>query len=291
MKDAGPVWQSLPAVDDLPTLPIIAFEVASLLDDAGSTPERMTEVMKSDPVLTAKVLRLINSPYYSIPGGVSTVDRAVGYLGYNTLFQLLIGVSVFEADSVYRTAKSAVHAMWRHALSVALMSEIVAQRIGYPDPKEIFTAGLLHDIGKLVLADVAPVLFGNAIEQIEKKGGCAVEAEMAQGLPTHDQAGEKLAENWRFPPVLRAAIGLHHLDFPTRVSRAPAGFQPVLDIVILADEMSRRFVPGAGTSPAVGDLDPDLLDRLGMSDIDASRIRGEMDRRIGGSKIFLSIFA
>jgi putative nucleotidyltransferase with HDIG domain len=286
-----PVIEALSLVGDLPTLPIVALKVTELLDDGNSTPRQITQVMKADQALTSKVLKLVNSAYYAIPGGVSTVERAITFLGYNTIFQLLIGVSVVEFSRLGGASGIDIREFWKHSLGVAIASEMAGQRIGYEAREELFAAGLLHDIGKIALAKVARKKFSSAVEQARKSGITLLTAEREQGLPTHDKVGSVLAEQWKFPRNLRAAIGAHHRSHAARTTTLPKNFQALLDIVVLADTLCRRFEIGNGGDPVVPDLDNALLDRLGLTTLDLPQIKGEMTRKVEQSKVFLDLLA
>lgn len=291
MKRRDPVLDALLTVSDLPTLPIVALEVTALLDDPKSTPKQITAVMKADQALTSKVLRLVNSAYYSIPGGVSTVERAIAFLGYNTIFQLLIGVSVLEFSRLGGSSGIDIREFWKHSLGVAVAGDIIAQRIRHPGSEEIFAAGLLHDLGKLALAKVARTKFSKAVEQAKKEGIILRTAERHQGLPPHDLVGKTLAEQWRFPPALRAAIGMHHQSHPMRIQTAPKNLQGLLDAVVLANTLCRRFEIGDAGDPTIPEIDRELMDRLGLFDKDIPQIKGEMTRKVEQSKVFLDLLA
>ncbi len=288
-KRRDPVMDALVVVGDLPTLPTVALEVAALLDDPRSTPKSITEVMKADQALTSKVLKLVNSAYYGIPGGVSTVDRAIAFLGYNTIFQLLIGVSVLEFSRLGGAGGIDIREFWKHSLGVAVTAEMIGKRIGYEGTEELFAAGLLHDLGKLALAKVAKQRFSKAVEQARKEGIQLLSAEREQGLPTHDKVGKTLAEQWKFPRTLCAAIAAHHRSHPVRCQTVPGPLQPLLDVVILANTLSRRFEIGNGGNPIVSDFDDDLLERLGLLKSGLPQIKGEMTRKVEQSKVFLEL--
>lgn len=291
IRKKDPILEALTLVGDLPTLPIVAIKVAELLDDPSSTPKQITAVMKADQVLTSKVLKLVNSAYYAIPGGVSTVERAIAFLGYNTIFQLLLGVSVVEFSRLGGASGIDIRDFWKHSLGVAIASEMVGTRIGYEAKEELFAGGLLHDLGKLALAKVAKLKFSRAVEQARKEGIILLNAEKEQGLPTHDRVGGALAEQWRFPANLRAAIGAHHRSHDARVATLPKNFQALLDIIVLADTLCRRFEIGNGGDPVVPDVDKNLMDRLGLFARDLPQIKGEMTRKVEQSKVFLDLLA
>ncbi len=288
-KEADPVLEALPLIGDLPTIPVVAIRVAELLDDPDSTPKQITQVMKSDQALTSKVLKLVNSAYYAVPGGVSTVEKAVAFLGYNTIFQLLIGVSVVEFSRLGGAAGIDIRDFWKHSIGVAVAAEMIGQRLGYKAKEELFAAGLLHDLGKLALAKVARKKFSLAVEQAKKDGILLVTAEKEQGLPTHDKVGAALAQQWRFPANLKSAIGAHHRSRDARLVTVPKDHQTLLDIIVLADVLCRRFEIGNGGDPVVPDVDRELMTRLNLLMNDLPQIKGEMTRKVEQSKVFLDL--
>jgi HD-like signal output (HDOD) protein len=247
------------------------------------------EVMKADQVITSKVLRLVNSPYYAIRGGVSTIEKAVRYLGYNTIFQLLISVSVMEFSRLGGEGGIDIKEFWKHSLAVAVAADIIGQRSGFDNPSELFAAGLLHDLGKLALAKLAKKKFNNAVEIASKGQMTLRSAEREVGLPTHDKVGGILAEKWRIPPALRAAIALHHQRYELRMQTVSKALQPQVDAVILANDLCKKYEIGNSGHLIVPDIDIELVKRLGLSQNDIMQIKGEMTRKIEKSKVFLEI--
>ncbi|MCU0661934.1 MAG: HDOD domain-containing protein [Myxococcota bacterium] len=286
-----PVLIALDLLGDLPTLPNVAIEVAGLLDDPRSTPKQITEVMKADQALTSKVLKLVNSAYYGIPGGVSTVERAIAFLGYNTLFQLLIGVSVLEFSRIGGASGLDIREFWKHSLGVGVAAEMIARRLGHKAPEDMFSGGLLHDLGKLALAKVAKKKFASAVEEAHKQGKLLRDMEKEQGLPPHDKVGAILAKKWRFPPALQAAMAAHHQTYDQRQVSVLKAHLTGLDIVDLANRLVRVFDIGNSGDPVIPEIPRDLLDRLGLLAKDIPNIKGEMTRKVEASKVFLDLLA
>src|SRR3990167_397530 len=146
----------LEKLNDIPTLPVVAMKVTELINDPTSSSADIAKILKRDQVLTAKILRLINSSYYAIPGGVSDVQRALAFLGFNTVAQLVLGLSVFQMFSGINGEDFSMVDFWRHALATAMCSETLGKMLNYPRPGDSFTCGLLHDIGELVLNEIDP---------------------------------------------------------------------------------------------------------------------------------------
>src|SRR3954469_25366687 len=107
-------------LQDIPTLPVVAMKVNQLINDPNSSSSDIAEVLKKDQVLTAKILRLVNSSYYSIPGRVADVQRALAFLGFNTLAQLVLSLSVFSFFTSPDSEEFSMPEFWRHALATAV---------------------------------------------------------------------------------------------------------------------------------------------------------------------------
>ncbi|HMG57615.1 MAG TPA: HDOD domain-containing protein, partial [Kofleriaceae bacterium] len=145
----------LDAIDSLPTLPIVALQIGEVVHSKTASIQRVADVLRGDPATSAKLLRLVNSPYFGIPGGVSDVARAIPFVGFNTLYQLVLSISVLDVLRIGPGGHDP-RALWTHALTVATAARELAVEIRFDDPSACFTAGLLHDMGKIALAKLYP---------------------------------------------------------------------------------------------------------------------------------------
>lgn len=275
----GELPELLEAIDALPVMPLVAEQVGQLVHDPRSDARSIAEVMRGDPALTAKVLKLVNSPYFGIPGGVTDVTRAISFIGFNALYQLVLTASVF--DVLGSPAGEAGQRLFRHSLAVAGASEALAEIIGYPRASDCFTAGLLHDLGKLALVHVAPAAYVRAVETAHRQRISVKDAERELGLPTHDVVGLRLAKRWRFPMPLQAAIGCHHETHTGSRGGIPRDLHSLVDITLVADRIAHRL----GYSTVDGAKPPlprSVLDRLNvLPSIEVKahdRLRQKMER-------------
>jgi HD-like signal output (HDOD) protein len=193
----GPVPKGFNALleklNDIPTLPIVASKVNELINNPNSSAGDIAAILKKDQVLTAKVLKLINSPYYGIPGEVTDVRRALAFLGFNTLAQLVLGLSVFSHFPSEGSNEFPMMEFWRHALATAVCAEVIAKRVKYAKPEECFTCGLLHDIGKIVLHEIDRGKLLSVVKYAKEKKCSFTEAEAALDVPNHAFLGEYIA--------------------------------------------------------------------------------------------------
>lgn len=280
----------LERVDSLPTLPVVALRVGELVNDPNASAGDIARVMRADPSLSAKVLQLVNSAYFSIPGGVADVQRAISFIGFNTLHQLVLSVSVLRALQTPRGSRFDARGLWLHSLGVATCSRTIARHIRFRDDATCFTAGLLHDVGKIALAIAAPEAFGAAIDDASTNGVLMADAERSAGLPDHNKVGGRLAKKWRFPAPLLAAIEHHHSSDNPAVRRGLSKtLQTSVDIVAVSDELVRSYDIGNSGSPPCENIDPTLLDRAGLSAQQERVIYTDLMRELEVSKVFLQL--
>lgn len=276
----------LEKLNDIPTLPAVAMRVTELINDPNSSSSDIADVLKKDQVLTAKVLRLINSPYYGIPGEVTDVKRALAYLGFNTLAQMVLSVSVISAFAAENNTKFSPRKFWEHALGTAVASEIIAKKIEYPKPEECFTCGLLHDIGKIVLLKVAPEEFLRVVQLAEKEKISFFEAERRLEVPGHGYLGEFVADKWRLPMVIRMSIRYHHTDV-TKMDTILASMKLAVQTVALANEIVVKENIGYSGNASGGHITEEMIAPLGLTMADVEKITERVKNEVGNASAFL----
>jgi putative nucleotidyltransferase with HDIG domain len=276
----------LEKLNDIPTLPIVATKVTELINDPNSSSAEIADVLKKDQVLTAKVLKLINSPYYGIPSEVTDVKRALAYLGFNTLAQLVLSVSVISLFADRKNSRFSLQDFWKHALGTAVASEVIAKRIGYPKPEECFTCGLLHDIGKIVLLQIAPEEFSKVVALTEKEKISFHESEKRLEIPSHGYLGEYIANKWRLPMVIRMSIRYHHADV-TGMETMLDSIKPAVQSVALANQLVIKESIGYSGDASGGLVTEALLKPIGLNDNDIPAIAEKVQVDIDNASAFL----
>jgi HD-like signal output (HDOD) protein len=232
--------------EELPTIPDILFHILKILDDPDSGAADLAEVVRLDAPLTARILRLANSPYYSNRGDMADIHRCIAVLGYRTIRQVAVCVSV--ATSVVSAAAKAngqldYRELWRHSVSTGAIAKHLAEMTGYPEPEEIFTAGLLHDLGKFILEIYSPSSYGDVIHSRKEKNLPLIDVEQEAFGFDHAVLGEAFGFSWRFPGMLTCCFGHHH-DEP-RTGWTPGSEGHALSLVSLADHLANTLTPPA----------------------------------------------
>lgn len=200
--------QRLEGIDQIPTLPAVLVQVWELTHQESASAADVGRVLSGDPGLVGSVLRLANSAYFGFPRKVSTVTQAIVVLGFETVKALALGASVFGALG-RRNGTIDTDAFFRHSLATGLAARLLVERRAPKDGAAAFCGGILHDLGKLVLAEFLPDC-RSALETALQKAMPYEEAEREAAGLTHNEIGQWFAERWNFPVELAAAIRWHH---------------------------------------------------------------------------------
>jgi len=190
---------------DLPTIPVLLARILAVVDGEHSSARELVDVMQRDQALTGRVLRLANSGFFGFSRQVATLPRAIMILGFSTVRSLALGVKIWEVmrgrDGLSLTE------LWEHSALVGAAARLIARRVRAADPEEIFTAGLLHDVGRAVLNLRFPAEYAAAASAT---GPDRLERERAAFGIDHTQAGAWLAEAWSLPQSIVETAACHH---------------------------------------------------------------------------------
>lgn len=252
-KDAAAL---LERVDDLPPLPAVAAKVMNMAEDDRTSAMDLAQVLATDQALTAKLIRISNSAYYGFARRISTVREAVVMLGFKQVRQVSVGASMMNAFNRRGINDGFdVDLFWGHSVGVAVAAEALAKKTLGAKPEDAFTAGILHDIGRLVLRQEMPEEFAHAVA-IARSGELPLhEAELETTGYAHDELGQALGERWKFPGHLIDAVRCHHDETLTATNDGLAG------VVAQANRLLLHYGLFCGYDLDIGDvpaLPPDL---------------------------------
>jgi putative nucleotidyltransferase with HDIG domain len=226
---------------DLPTIPYTSQAVLQKLSDPNATPKEIEDIIIRDPSLTARVLKLANSPFYAQARTIKTISEATTVIGFNTLRSLVIASAVRE---MFKTFGLVEKLLWEHSVAVGFISRYIAMKRVPRNSEEYFVAGLLHDIGKIVLQIKIPNRMVQVIEELYGEGrddSTAIETKVF-GF-THAHVGQLIARKWLFSQEIEEAIGYHH--WPGR-----AKINPMMCYTVhLANVMAHKLEIGPIRTP------------------------------------------
>jgi putative nucleotidyltransferase with HDIG domain len=204
--------RSLDKIENLPTLPSIALEVNKLLQDYDTSIKKLSNVIENDQAIAVKILRLVNSAFFGLRSKVGNIPHAITLLGFNTVRNAVISVSVIKALSNISDMNGfKISDFWTHSLSVAVASKHIADTTRLHNPDDCFIGGLLHDIGKLILVTNFESLFSEIWKMKKEENISFLEAEKRLNSMNHAQIGGYLASRWKLPKGLSDTITRHHV--------------------------------------------------------------------------------
>jgi putative nucleotidyltransferase with HDIG domain len=191
---------------DVPTIPVLLLRILRVVDGERASAKDLVELMQKDQALAGRVLRLANSGFFACAREVSTLSRAVMLLGFSTVKNLALGIKIWETLSA--RGGPGIAALWQHSALVGAAARLIAQRTRGADPEEVFTAGLLHDIGRVILRIRFAAIY-DRVTGLVGETPLVVREREAFGVD-HAQAGAWLGEAWSLPPSIVDAARTHH---------------------------------------------------------------------------------
>jgi putative nucleotidyltransferase with HDIG domain len=269
------------AVDGMPAFPKSVQRVLELTRDVNSTPKDLVEVIDKDPVLTVKILKVVNSAYYSLPKQITSVGHSVVYLGFNTIKNLALSIAAIGMLPKTNEAGFDGQQYLLHSLATAAIAKQLALKVGDADPMDCFIAGLLHDFGKVVLAQFMPAEFRQALQVSQQQGSSLHLALRATLGVDHAVVGAMLVEKWRFAPNLVDTI---------RYQYGPElADSDMIACVFAANQVSKKLNFGFAGNLLVEEFQPAVVKRLGGT-LDEVIVRlGDLTPLFEEAKIFSKI--
>lgn len=272
------------AVERMPAFPKSVQKVLELTRNINCLPRELVGVIEKDPVMTVKILKVINSAAFSLPNKMTSINQSVVYLGLNTVKNMALSFAAVGILPRTNAAGFDVQKYLMHSLTVASIARVLAhhQVVGDVDPGDCYIAGLLHDFGKVVFAQFMPDEFLAALDYCKEHGVPLHVAEAAVIGADHTVVGSMLAERWQFPPSLVECIRNHHQD----------GAQDAMgDCLRMADQICRYRQFGDAGNPYRAGEAPVAPERFG-TDLEAVIASlGDLDKLLAEAQSFAQVEA
>jgi len=255
-------------VRNLPSLPEVVTKVTELVQNPKSSAAELSTVISHDSGLTSRVLKLVNSAYYGFPKQISSIQHAIMILGFTTIKGLVLSSSIFK---IFSSKNNLINSLdyknfWKHSLLTAIASKKIYKELFYEDDENIFSAAILHDIGKLILdqydhdnytnvmAEVPDHIYANQVLKAEQKH-CEV---------THPSIGNLVVKGWNLPEVLAEVIKYHHEPLKSE------NYERITTVVCLGNVISRMVLDLGVFS--INIFDEKLIAHIGLDENDLAAI-------------------
>ncbi|MCP4716005.1 MAG: HDOD domain-containing protein [Deltaproteobacteria bacterium] len=275
------------AVENMPPVSPVLAKINEISSQMDTSPVEMVKIIMLDPVLTGKVIKLVNSSFYGLVQKVQSLSQAVVYLGINTVKNLAISTALLS--TVFKKGNASAfdpEVFWQHCLATAICGKILAKQLKVQpaDTERFFIAGLLHDIGKALLTRVDAVRFDRALQESRQLGVSLNFSEVAHFGCTHAQAGGLLARHWKLDSFLVEVIEEHHsyaVQDPER--------DAVKGIIVIANNICKQAQAGESGNCVIEEMADDIAQRFGISDAVQVQASEMLPAELEKAAIFLKI--
>jgi HD-like signal output (HDOD) protein len=270
------VAQALKAVTNIATLPEVTARIVATVEDPRSNAAQLHKIVSHDPALVTRILKVVNSAFYGLPGQIGSVERAIVLLGLNAVKNLAVAASLGQLFRGVKlcdgfTAKD----LWTHCIAVAVTARELARQMKVPIVEEAFLAGMIHDIGLLVSLQVWPDKLRTVCEQVRQTGGDFCQLERDINGVDHQQLGAGLSEMWKFPRVCQLVAGYHH-----RPGALAEENRLLVTLVHVSDTLCAKAGKGFNLTALHQPLDAAGMSAIGLDPTLVEQTAGKLDELI-----------
>ncbi|HYD95913.1 MAG TPA: HDOD domain-containing protein [Noviherbaspirillum sp.] len=256
-------------VHDLPSLPVVVTEMLNAIGKENVDVKTLADKVSRDQALTAKTLRLANSSFYGLQHKITTIQQAIAVIGFQSVRTLITAAAVTGSIAIDGKSSFNFPAFWRHSLATAVCARSLARHV-HVDPEYAFMAGLLHDIGRLVLVTCFLEKYEKTLDCRNQSDCYLFEAEQSVLGVDHSMVGSALARHWKFPLVMEKAVASHHEPDALETGSLAA-------VVHVADAIAHALDLSEDPTDLVPPLSDAAWDNLGLPEARVMETLGETE--------------
>ncbi len=275
------VASAIREISHIATLPEITLKIIELVEDPKSTAQDLNKVISNDPALCSRILKVVNSSFYGLPGQIGSINRAIVLLGLNAVKNIAIAASLAKLFRGGELTKNfSARDLWMHSTQVAAVCKLIADKMKVGLSDEAFLAGLIHDIGIMVEMQYDRNKLIEVFEQVgDGTGGVALlDLEEKAFGATHQDFGAGLCSKWKFPASFTNVTGFHH-----RPLDLPADARTLTGIVYVADRLCAEFGSGFKLDMTSHQIDPAVLEAIKLNPAMMEQIRAAIPETLANA--------
>lgn len=234
-------------VGDLPSLPAVAARINAEIENEALSAKRLGAIIAEDPSLASRLLRLANSAFYGMPRQIASIERAVMVLGFDTVKNLALSISIFSFFKKGISPAIDVVGLWNHSLGTAVSARILVARNNPKLAEQAFLFGIVHDIGKIALITQCLSDMEEVGRLIDQAGMPQEAAELKVFGFTHQKIGALLIREWKFPDMMVTGVKTHH-DLPPDTRELDQDTAHLVRALCVANQLAKALSLGASTN-------------------------------------------
>ena len=275
-------------VDHLQMISAAAIKLLTLTRNENTDVSGLTEIIRTEPALTAKILQVVNSAMFSLPNNVQSISHAINLIGFSGIRQIATEQLLFNQLLVPKSYQRFEPLFfWQHCLFVACLSKQIAIDLNYPNPDILYSAGLLHDIGKLVFEHHGKVAYSDFLSSCDKSDCPTDHNERSFLGMTHTEVGRVFCVKWNLPDVIIAAVGFHHDLAPAHSKYAEYNYETA--IIALANYIAQLHGIGASKGEGGRALSDCVLNLVDFRKLDFEKLLKKADQAMTCTSEFYGI--
>jgi putative nucleotidyltransferase with HDIG domain len=246
-------------MDKLSSVPLVYTRLNEAINSPRSSVGYMSTIISQDPALSARLLHIVNSAFFGFPRKIDTISRAVIVVGTQQLRDLALATSVIKSFKRIPEKFLTIESFWKHSVATGTAARTIATLVREQNVEQFFVAGILHDVGRLIILEKVPEKAEEIFQRVNTSGEMVHEAERHVLGFDHAAVGSALVQAWRLPLSFEQIIGHHHSPgLATRYNVETA-------IVHIADIMAHAMQIGSSGEQSVPAIDEDAWESLGLS--------------------------
>jgi len=270
----------------LPTLPNILDKMNKIAGDPNASADQLGSIITDDPASTSRILRIVNSSFYGLQNRISNVSHAIVILGFNAVKSIVLSSTIF--DMFAKAGKEAEFdrvEFWKHSIAAGGAAQVIARKMGVKQTEEFFIAGLLHDIGKVILDQYLNPVFIKILQTVKSRNSLFIDAEMALLGLSHARIGGWLFKKWGLANHIVAAVQYHH---EPKLAGDNAKFAAVIH---MADILARAIKLGSGGDNKIPLADREAWRSLNIPHTEMESLLTEIGEEFDRAMVFLDFLA
>jgi HD-like signal output (HDOD) protein len=286
VKPQQDLLKTIRSISSIPTIPTVLEKITMLLQNPQTSADEIGKAIITDQSLSSKVLKLVNSAFYGFPGKINTITHAVVILGFSTIKNIVLTASIFD---VFRQKDEQqlggfdMEKFWLHSIACGAAAQSIAKFIGSSEREECFIAGLIHDVGKIILCQYLNEEFLVIVRETGLKNQLYIESEQQLYGVTHQEIGGILCDSWKLPENLQNAVKFHHMPAKNHAHFLTTAIVHCADVIVRAMDL------GNGGDNKLPRILPAVWQDLGLESIAMPSLLESVYDEVEKTKIFMQI--
>lgn len=250
-------------IGDLPSLPAVAARINAEIENEALSAKSLGAIISEDPSLASRLLRLANSAFYGMPRQIASIDKAVMLLGFDTVKNMALSISIFSFFQKGISPLIDVIGLWNHSLGTAVSAKVLVAQTNPQLAEQAFLFGIVHDIGKIALISQCLTDMEEVYRLINQEGVNEADAEIKVLGFTHQKMGALLTREWKFPEMIVTGVKLHH-DLPPDTKQCDPDTAQLVRALCVANQLAKALALGVSTNKKREAIPASLWGNLGV---------------------------